>query len=64
MFEVSNYGPMAKTEVSKLQEIAIWTFLIILIISICGLSPRLGIVRSKLVYFEICLVVTKLLILV
>jgi len=48
----------------KLHEIRIWTFSIVFIASKCRHSPRLGIVISKSVYFQISLVVTKWLILV
>ena len=39
----------------KVQEIRIWTFLFEFCASKCQLSPRLGIVITKLVYFEILL---------
>ena len=64
LFKVSNYGPMAKLKIPKHQQIQIWTFLIVFNVSICWLSPRLGIVISKLVYFKISLAVTKSLIFV
>ena len=50
---------MGKIEFPKLHEIGISTFFIVFSASKCRLSPRLGIVITKLVYFEISLIVTK-----
>jgi len=51
--------PRLKLKFPKLNEIGIWTFFFVFSASKCHLSPRLGIVISKLVYFEISLIVTK-----
>jgi len=59
----STMDPWLKLKFPKHHKIRIWTFLIAFSASKCHLSPRLGIVISKLVYFEISLIVTKWLIL-
>ena len=51
--------PWLQLKFPKHHEIRILTFLIEFSASKCRLSPRLGIVISKLVYFEISLIVTK-----
>ena len=56
--------PWLKLKFPKHRQIEIWTFLIVFNVSICCLSPKLGMVISKLVYFQISLVVTKWLIVV
>ena len=50
-----------KQKFPKLRKIGISTFFIVFSASKCRLSTRPGIVISKLVYFEISLIVTKLL---
>jgi len=49
-----------KHKFRKHPEIRIWPFLCIFSVSKCRLSPRVGIVMSKLVFFEISLILTKL----
>ena len=56
--------PWLKLKFPKLHKIGIWTFLMVFSASKCRVSPRLGIVIIKLLYFEISLIVTKWLILV
>ena len=51
--------PWLKLNFSKHHEIGIWTFLFVFSSSKCRLSPRPEIVISKLVCFEISLIVTK-----
>ena len=51
--------PWVKLKFPKLHEIKISTFFMVFSASKCRLSPRLGIVKSKLVYFEISVIVTK-----
>ena len=51
--------PWQKLKFPKLHEIRIWTFLFVFSASKCRLSHRLGIVITKLLYFEISLIVTK-----
>jgi len=48
-----------KQKFPKLQEIGIWTLLILVSASKCHLSPRFGIVICKLVYFKISFIVAK-----
>ena len=55
----STMDPWLKLNFPKHHEIGIWTFLIVFRASKCRLSPRLGIVISKLLYFEISFIVTK-----
>ena len=56
----STIDPWLELKFWKLPEIRIWTFLCIFILSKCCLSPRVGIVISKLVLFEISLIKPKL----
>ena len=56
--------PWLKLKFPKLHEIRIWTFLFVFRASKCLLSPRVVIVITKVVYFEISFIVTKGLILV
>jgi len=53
-----------KLKFPKLHEIRIWTFKFEISASKCHLSPRLGIVITKLVYFEISFIETMWIILV
>ena len=55
----STMDPWLKLKFPKHHEIGISTFLIVFSALKCHLSHRLGIVRSKLVYFEISLIVRK-----
>jgi len=55
--------PWLKLKFPKLHEIRIWTFLFVFSASKCLLSPRVVIVITKVVYFEISFIVTKGLIL-
>ena len=52
-------NPWLKLKFPKRHEIEILTLLIAFRASKCRLSPRHGFIRSKLVYFEIFLEVTK-----
>ena len=60
----STMDPCLKLKFPKLHEIRIWTFLYVFRASKCRLSPRVVIVITKLVYFEISFIVRKGLILV
>jgi len=60
----STMDPWLQLKFPSNHEIRISTFLILFSASKCRLSPRLGIVISKLEYFEISLIITKWLFLV
>ena len=51
--------PWLKLKFSKLYAIGIWTFFFVFSAPKCRLSPKLGVVISKLVYFEISLILAK-----
>jgi len=55
----STMNPWLKLKFPKHHEIEISIFFIVFSAAICHLSPRLGIVISKLVNLEISLIVTK-----
>ena len=52
--------PWLKLKFWKHPKIRIWNFFCVIRVSKCWLSPRIGIVISKFVFFEISLIVTKL----
>ena len=54
----STMDPWVKLKFSKHHKIRISIFLIVFSATKCPLSPRQGMVISKLVYFEISLIVT------
>jgi len=60
LFKVFYYDPMVKTSVFKNSKLELGLFLRVFCVSKCHLSHRIWIVISKLVYFEISLIVTKL----
>jgi len=56
----STMDPWLKLMFWKLPEIRIWIFLCVFSVSKCCLSPSVGIVISKLVFFVISFILTKL----